>query len=545
MYIKYLLTFFLLVKSGFCDIENKQCATKTSYGLSEGKLMTSSSGLIFCAFFGVPYAAAPVGSLRFLPPVSPQKWDGIRLFQHERPSCLQIHPGGAEDCLLLNIFTHSTNTNNLSTVMVFIHGGAFHMGSMSTRMLGPEILMDKDIVLVTLQYRLGPFGFLSTGDKVIPGNLGLKDQVKALEWIQENIKFFGGDPGKVTIFGNSAGASSVHLHMQSPKSEKLFVRAISQSGTALSSYAMTTKGKARQDMENLAAGLNCSTIDSLDTLTCLQSKRAENILEVFKAQMFVSEHGYQKLFQPVIEVETENAFITKSPYETITKKPWLVGVTANEGVIILRKRFLDKFLHLIRTDFKNFGPSAMFITDLYNNLEEIANSTYEFYFKNATNNDELMRPFEQIVSDSWFVWPTEQAIRKHNGTLYYYLYDHVGEHSFTEMMNCVSGLGVGHMDELLTLFTQKPRFGDLNPRDKAVSELMVDLWVNFAKEGNPTPRPVSSAINSNSVEDFVWEQANNTNPQYIHIQTDKLSMQTLLFKERMNFWQQLNLDFKS
>lgn len=543
MYLKTIISVVLLLNGCSCNENGNKCVTKTVYGISEGKLMTSSGGQIFCAFFGIPYASAPIGSLRFLPPISPQKWNGTKVFKDEPTFCLQIKPGGSEDCLFLNIFTHSTDERTLSTVMVYIHGGGFHMGHMSTRNIGPENFMDKDIVLVTLQYRLGVFGFLSTGDEIVPGNMGLKDQVKALEWVKENILQFGGDPEKVTLFGNSAGAAAVHLHMQSSKSKSLFVRAISQSGTGLSSFAITTKNKARQDTDNLVKALNCSVEISIDILTCLQSKRADNIFEVFKGQI-TSEIGYKKRFRPVVEVETEHAFITLSPFDSSTEKQWLVGVNANEGIFRLEKKLLNNTLQSIKTDFKNSGPSVMFIDDLYTNLEAIANSTFNFYFKNATNDEEIMIGFEQMVSDSWFVWPTEQAVSKHNGTLFYYLYDHQGEHSFAEIFNSVQGLGVSHMDELLALFTQKPYFKELNERDKRVSKLMVDMWVNFAKEGNPTPQPVSRHIQTNSDKDFVWEQSASNSPRFIHIQTNNLTMQTSLFKTRMEFWKQLSLEFK-
>lgn len=193
----------------------------TTYGSLEGKWMTSRSGREFRAFLGVPYAAPPLGNLRFAPPAPPQKWMGVRDATKEGNVCIQMYLNGSEDCLYLNVFTHNTvtQTNDTQTyfpVMVFIHGGGFYRGSSSLGTYGPEYLMDRDIVLVTIQYRLGVFGFLSTEDAVVPGNMGLKDQARALLWVKENIHTFWGDRYKVTIFGNSAGSSSVHFHMLSP-----------------------------------------------------------------------------------------------------------------------------------------------------------------------------------------------------------------------------------------------------------------------------------------------------------------------------------------
>lgn len=146
---------------------------------------------------------------------------------------------GSEDCLTLNVYTPSPLAHPRRPVMVWIHGGGFVAGSGKTDLYGPDYLISEDVVVVTINYRLGVFGFLALEDPSlgVPGNAGLKDQVMALKWVQKNIRYFGGDPNNVTIFGESAGAASCHFLMLSPMARGLFHRCIAQSGSALNLWA--------------------------------------------------------------------------------------------------------------------------------------------------------------------------------------------------------------------------------------------------------------------------------------------------------------------
>lgn len=523
-------------------LSEERCEARTTHGNLQGKLMKSHSNKDFCAYLGIPYAMPPTGKLRFLPPIPPQHWEGFRNATTEGNKCLQNDPGGSEDCLYLNVFTHNKNVNQSHSVMVFIHGGGFHLGSSSIKNFGPEYFMDNEVVLVTLQYRLGVFGFLSTGDEVVPGNMGLKDQVRAMEWVKENVGFFLGNSEQITIFGNSAGGSSVHMHMQSPLSKNLFERAISQSGTALSSFALTTRYKAKADTEKLALALNCTLQNSTEILKCLQDKQSSEILDIFKKQLN-GRYGFNKLFRPVVEVPNKSAFLTKNPMKAITSKPWMVGVNANEGLFKIETDRLNQSINLIHSNFKDFGPHEMFINDWYKNLDELADSVYSFYFKNNSFENDTITSLEQMISDSWFIWPTKQAVQQHNGFLYYYLYNHSSEHSFVEIFNCVRGFGVSHLDELHMLFKQKSHFPPLNEKDMSISKLMVQFWVNFSKEGNPTPDNISTNPHRTEPNKFIWQQTNNTDPSYVHIQTNSLSMETKMFHERMEFWKGLPKKF--
>ncbi|XP_047106309.1 juvenile hormone esterase-like [Schistocerca piceifrons] len=191
-------------------------------GALRGRRLKTPSGRTYCSFQGIPYAKPPVGPLRFKSPEPPEPWSGIRNATKEGNIAPQIdflmrsktEYEGDEDCLYLNVYTSKLPTGEnaqLIPVMVWIHGGAFLLGSGNTELYGPDYLMEHDVLLVTFNYRLGVLGFLSTEDELVPGNAGLKDMVMALKWVKSNITRFGGDPGNVTIFGESAGSMSCHI----------------------------------------------------------------------------------------------------------------------------------------------------------------------------------------------------------------------------------------------------------------------------------------------------------------------------------------------
>jgi para-nitrobenzyl esterase len=205
----------------------------------------AGDGWDILAFKGIPYAAPPVGELRWKPPAPPASWEGVRTTTKFGADCMQ-KPGSStrassisEDCLTLNIWAPANSAQNKLPVMVFVYGGSFINGSGSRPLYDGEALARKDVVLVTFNYRTGVFGFLAhrlltqESSHNSSGNYGLMDIVAALNWVKENIAGFGGDPGRVTIFGESSGASAISLLLTSPLTEGLFERAILESPGAM------------------------------------------------------------------------------------------------------------------------------------------------------------------------------------------------------------------------------------------------------------------------------------------------------------------------
>jgi len=258
--------------------------------------MSSESGRTIRAFLGIPYAEAPVGKNRFRAPQRVKPWRHILATQTDPPMCIQkdVFFGsnqvmGSEDCLFLNVYTpEKTNRTEKLPVLVYFHGGAWIVGTSS--MHGPDYLLEHDVVLVTVNYRLGALGFLSTEDKNCPGNFAFKDQVLSLIWIQLNIDKFGGDPKSVTIFGESAGGASVNYHMMSPISKGLFHRAISQSGTLMNGWADTARpGLAKMRAIRLSNMMKCPITDTSfkEIIECLRKVPAEKLVNAI-SEFFVS-----------------------------------------------------------------------------------------------------------------------------------------------------------------------------------------------------------------------------------------------------------------
>ncbi|HYA22955.1 MAG TPA: carboxylesterase family protein [Terriglobales bacterium] len=255
---------------------------KTTYGSVEGQKIKGVQ-----VFRGIPFAAPPVGPLRFRPPVPPASWSRPLAAKVRTPACAQVlyydptensNDVMSEDCLTLNVWTPAADTK-ARPVMVFIHGGALVGGSArNTWYDGTTLVKRGDVVVVTIQYRLGVLGFLELAkfggnDFAESGNAGYLDQVAALEWVQKNIGNFGGDPKNVTIFGESAGGASVYAHMGNPRSAGLFHKAIIESGVPGEFCTMEEATTTAQKLLN-AAGM--STAEQMQKLTMEQMMRLED-----------------------------------------------------------------------------------------------------------------------------------------------------------------------------------------------------------------------------------------------------------------------------
>ncbi|XP_067665661.1 carboxylesterase 5A-like [Haliotis asinina] len=269
------------------------CATDThiivdtKQGRVKGYQITSQSGYSLQVFLGIPYAEPPVGDLRFSRPIPAGSWRGIHDATFYRPVCPQklqfLHTfsfgynfnNTYEDCLYLNVFA-PTNGSKLP-VMVWIHGGAYTYGSASE--YDGRMLASRGIVVVTVDYRLGVMGFLSTGNNAAPGNFGHLDQLQALHWVKDNIGQFGGDPDKVTIFGQSSGGAGVSTHMFSPLAKGLFRGVIAQSGISISPFAFYRPPyKASDTARNLGEIVGCNQSSSQALVSCLRGKSVDDLV---------------------------------------------------------------------------------------------------------------------------------------------------------------------------------------------------------------------------------------------------------------------------
>ncbi|XP_023317064.1 uncharacterized protein LOC106658523 [Trichogramma pretiosum] len=497
------LILFTLVQCNWA-LSCSERAAETRYGKVQGSTETSITGDEYCAFKGLPYAKPPIGDLRFKDPIPPDPWDEVKILQSYGDMCPQVLPSfpkpmGNEDCLYLNVFTKSLDSKN--PVMVWVHGGAFNYGSGDDFLYGPDYFMRRDAVLVTINYRLGILGFLNLEDKLAPGNQGLKDQVMALKWVRDNIASFGGDPDRVTIFGESAGAASVHYLTLSPMTKGLFRQAIIQSGTALNPW--TQKSPNPREYASKVCALLGKNAESPEEI--LQVLGSADAIELSSLQHKVSEKTeMNKIILPWVPSTDDESNEPFMPIdvEMAAKEgihvPLIIGYNNREGVITLM-RISDKDLPKIDENIENgLHPYTI---KLMNEMYHLPiNELRRIYFKDDERIDKDTKDkLTDMMGDLSFVEGTHRVARiqlqKSNTTTYLYRYEFDKNFSVVKKIAKTKISGASHADDLSSLFryTGLERLFKLKPLEKgtdnySLMENMVDMWVNFATYGTPTPK---------------------------------------------------------
>jgi para-nitrobenzyl esterase len=424
-------------------------------------------------FRGIPYAAAPVGNLRWREPQPTARWDEVRKADRFGAMCMQSAPRGApganptakppnmsEDCLFLNVWTAATSATDRRPVMLWIHPGGYQTGSGSTPGFDGEGLAKKGVVLVTINYRLGAFGFFShpeltkESEHHASGNYALMDQAAALRWVQKNIAGFGGDPERVTVFGDSAGASSIANLMGSPRAKGLFQRAVGESGAwmGLSVTPMRTLAEAEQAGVKIAETLHAQTLEAL------RATPAEDLLKSGRAGGPVIDGWF--LPEDVATVFAEHKQ---------NDVPLLVGSNKDEGTFFLQPTTADKFKE--RTRARYGDQSDAFLKIYPATSDEEANASQLAAFR-----DELA-----FVARIWARAQTKTGRSK--AFLYYFTHDPPPPVGAT--IRGGFGSGATHGSEAQYVFQNllAPRaWTDL---DHQVSDMLSSYWVNFAANGDP------------------------------------------------------------
>jgi len=443
---------------------------KTKSGTVEGK----QAGPVR-AFLGIPYAAPPLGDLRWKPPMPAAKWKGVRKATDFGARCMQSpvfsdmvfrDPGGSEDCLTLNVWTPSKPANDKLPVMVWIYGGGFVAGATSEQRQDGTVLARQNVVVVSMNYRLGIFGFFVHPQLAVEsgrnsaGNYGLLDQVAALHWVQENIAGFGGDPSNVTIFGESAGSFSVSALMASPLAKGLFHKAIGESGGAFSSSGL--RFEPLQMREEKDSKLASSTL-GVSTLSELRAIPAQKLLDAF----FKPDGDFD--FGPNID----GYFLPQSAPEIFAAGkqndvPLLAGWNRDEGNSSpAQKPTLET---LKATAQKEFGDKADEFLRLYR----------------AENDAQAARAIKDFAGDRFIAWSAWRWIEAQSKTgaqpIYRYRFDQSLPGDVGEPL-----LGAYHSAEIEYVFGQldSKAHRQWRPEDRQLSQLMQKCWVNFARSGNP------------------------------------------------------------
>ncbi|XP_012527268.2 esterase FE4 [Monomorium pharaonis] len=545
--MKRLFVILLSIVVALAD-DGEQHEVAAPIGKIRGSTMTTRLGKKIYSFRGVRYAEPPTGQQRFQVAIPAADWNNVFDATEEGPSCTALHQENIiEDCLRVNIYTTKLPSESdpvKRPVLVFFHPGAFYLFSGKSSNFGPQYLMDKDIVLVTVNYRLAALGFLSTGDSKAPGNLGLKDQVAALRWVQRNIAAFGGDPDQVTISGYSVGGISVLLHMVSPMSKGLFHRAIMMSGsTILEPYPNDQLYLAKKQAELL----DCPTDTTGSMLICLNSKPVENFTESI-IKFFEWNYHPILIWTPVVEPEVHDVerFLPEQPYDLIRKGkfhkvPLIAGVTENEfdGVVAFvneqHELGNDSLVNDLNNDWYRLAPINFMYERDTPRSRNISTELRRFYFGDKPISPDTYDGLAHINTDSIVTYPLYRTVKliaeNSDQPVYFYMNSYRGRYSFV-MWNKTTPYGVAHHDDLQYLFYMKIKFPffENDAPEIPMVELMTNMWSNFAQTG----QPVSPALAKN----VTWEPYLLEKDNYLEI-SEESKMKTGFFPDRMQKWDSL------
>ncbi|KAG5868565.1 hypothetical protein JTB14_013963 [Gonioctena quinquepunctata] len=519
----------------YCTFAAADILVTTPNGMIRGGQEYSERGISFYAFQGIPYAKPPVGELRFKEPQPSEKWKGILNATVNTKVCYQmtstIQPTETEDCLYLNVYTPKIPSADLSLpVMFYIHGGGFKEGAGVMDVIGPHYFMENDVIVVTVNYRLGPLGFLSTGDTVIPGNYGLKDQQMGLKWVRDNIQFFGGDPEKVTIFGESAGGASVTYQLLSKQSEGLFRAAITASGTALNPW--TSQKNHKECAYRLATAIdgnfnrNSSTEEILELLREVPAAKIKAaFMNTFKDERN-SELIQGLFFSPVVEPEHETAFFTGNQYQAIengniNKVPLMVGICSEEYLTFAKgQKDIEQYFRELDTDVTLLVSGNMHLEDK-KHLKEAGAIIRNIYTNGSLqeNKGAAMR----YHSDTAFTrgLMRHAQLQSKFTDVYFYEFSYHGKLGHNSGPFYDGAERVGHAEDIMYLWVSgnSSTLNSYPKEDVLTSDRFRALYTNFAKYLNPTPEQ------SELLQNTVWPKVTPDNFQFLNF-NDSLTIES-------------------
>ena len=444
-------------------------------------------------YLGIPFAAPPTGDLRWRPPAPVKAWDGVKETKLYSPSCpqpLSADPSlnMSEDCLYLNVWTPAKSADEKLPVMIFLYGGAFGKIAGSMPLYNGTALAQKGVIVVTTNYRDGALGFLAHPllDKESPhnssGNYGLLDQISAMSWVQRNIGQFGGDPSRVTIFGQSAGGESILIHLVSPQSKGLYQQAIVESGTFWTNGAeidsLNSKANAEQIGETYTQSLGYSGPDAISQMRKLSSQEIANATPwpASPFQMVNSRHFEPTIDGWLIPDSPDNMYLLHRENPI----PLIIGHNSDDGVTLAADA------NMTVSEYRTY---------IQNRFKKDADAVLQKYPANSTT--EVQTQLEQIMTDYDFNDAAKfvaGSMAEMNASTYLYRYSYA-----------LPGQPYGsfHGSELFLLF-KIPIPED--PVTVSVSENLIDLWTRFAKTGDP-----------NGGMNITWPRYNRENGQYLDI----------------------------
>ncbi|XP_031229958.1 cholinesterase [Mastomys coucha] len=515
----------------------------TKTGRVRGLSMPVLGGTV-TAFLGIPYAQPPLGSLRFKKPQPLNKWPDIHNATQYANSCYQnidqAFPGFqgsemwnpntnlSEDCLYLNVWIPVPKPKN-ATVMVWIYGGGFQTGTSSLPVYDGKFLARVErVIVVSMNYRVGALGFLAfPGNPDAPGNMGLFDQQLALQWVQRNVAAFGGNPKSITIFGESAGAASVSLHLLCPQSYPLFTRAILESGSSNAPWAVKHPEEARNRTLTLAKLSGCSKENEMEMIKCLRSKDPQEIL-LNERFVFPSDSILSINFGPTVDGD----FLTDMPHKLLQLGKMkttqiLVGVNKDEGTgflvygapgfskdndsLITRREFQEG-LNMYFPGVSRLGKEAI----LFYYVDWLGDQAPEVY----------REALDDVIGDYNIICPALEFTKKfaelENNAFFYFFEHRSSKLPWPEWM------GVMHGYEIEFVFgLPLGRRVNYTRAEEIFSRSIMKTWANFAKYGHPNGTQRNSTM---------WPVFTSTEQKYLTLNIEKSKIYSKLRAPQCQFW---------
>ena len=439
-------------------------------GLVEGATADKDAGIL--VFRGIPYAAPPVGDLRWKAPAPAAAWEGVRPATEFGAACPQGSglaqltgeemPPLSEDCLFLNVWTGAIDPDAKRPVMVWIHGGGLSLGWSHQRLYDGTNFAKRGVVLVSVNYRLGALGFLAhpllSAEGGVSGNYGLLDQIAALEWVRRNIAAFGGDPDNVTIFGESAGGTSVQALLASPHSKGLFHRAISQSA-----WLTDDNYAALKD----ASPFGPSAEERGSRWAETQFPDADSLAKLRSVDMTAMNTAQQAGFQ--VHVTVDGDFMPNHVLDTFDAGeqmdvPVMAGTNTDEGTMFIGALPFNTVSAYEAAMKIGFGEHAPTILELYP----------------AANDEALFQVKNQLITDTWFVQGTRNMLAGMANV------PSAGwQYHFSRRSVAMPMMGASHALEIAYAFDNLTPPAADDATDQALAAAMTRYWVQFATTGDP------------------------------------------------------------
>jgi para-nitrobenzyl esterase len=458
---KFLFVLYVLLAAGSL-IAQQPAPVKVEQGLLQG---TWEEGLII--YKGIPFAEPPVGDLRWRAPRPARKWEGVRQADKFAPGPMQggnPPSGKSEDCLYLNVWTPATAAREHIPVLVWIYGGGFNAGSTSEPTYSGEKLAKKGVVLVSIAYRVGQLGFLAHPElsaenaNHVSGNYGLLDMIAGLAWIQKNIAAFGGDPKKVTIFGESAGGIAVSMLCASPLAKGLFQGAISESGGSFGPPRPTTFPGENLKRLHDAESAGEAYVKNAGFLSIADLRKID-------AGKLPPVRG---LAWPIIDgwviPDDQYKLYEARKYNDV---PVLVGYNSDEGASFSPPKTPEDYMNAVKNRYGRFADDLI-----------------KAYPAGTTTVPKTARDLSRDAAFGWHTWSWARLQAKTGKSkVYYYYFDQHPEYASDSPR---FGYGSPHGQEVAFVFQHlNPNSQQATGTDQQISEAMATYWTNFAKYGNP------------------------------------------------------------